>query len=78
MNALGTHRKCLVCGNTTTDLSEDTCSCGSYMYMISQYYTPKIKFKQDDRGVNKKTAPSTLAGTVLFRPHKETPCSIAL
>lgn len=77
MNALGTHRKCLVCGNTTTDLSEDTCGCGSYMYMISQYYTPKVNFKSD-RGIDKKTAPSTLAGTVLLTSHKETPCSIAL
>lgn len=42
MKALTTHRKCLVCGNTTSNLSKDTCSCGSYMHLVSQMYSPKV------------------------------------
>ena len=60
MTLINTHRKCMVCKSTTTDLTQETCSCGSYMHLIGQCYQPKT-FK----GENKKTAPLTLAGSVL-------------
>lgn len=40
MKILMTHRKCMVCGNTSTDLNRDKCSCGCYMYMIGQVAVP--------------------------------------
>ena len=41
LNALTTHRKCLVCGETTSDLSKEKCKRGHYMHMVSQMYSPK-------------------------------------
>lgn len=42
MKALTTHRKCFKCSNTTNDLTETKCKCGSYMYLINQVYLPKV------------------------------------
>ncbi len=42
MKILMTHRKCMTCGNTSTDLQKDKCSCGAYMYMIGQVPTPRV------------------------------------
>lgn len=42
MKSLVTHRKCMVCGEVSADLTKDKCDCGAYMYMISPYYAPKI------------------------------------
>lgn len=42
MKILMSHRKCMVCGNTSTDLNKEKCSCGCYMYMIGQVAAPKV------------------------------------
>lgn len=42
MKAVPTHRKCFKCGNTTTDISETKCKCGSYLYLMNQIYLPKV------------------------------------
>ena len=77
--SLMTHRRCLVCKEETTDLSQERCSCGAYMYMISQIYTPKVNFDKTQMSAKKITAPSTLAGTVLLANNKgETPRLLAL
>ena len=46
MRAISEYRKCFRCGSTTQDIQKDTCKCGGYMYMMSTYYTPKIRAKK--------------------------------
>lgn len=43
MKVLNTHRKCMICKNTTTDLTIEKCGCGAYMYVIGQYYTLNVQ-----------------------------------
>lgn len=38
-----THRKCLTCGCTSTDLDRTKCQCGHHMYLLSQVYEPKVQ-----------------------------------
>lgn len=54
MNALTTHRKCMVCGETTTNLAQEKCRCGAYMFMMGQYYTPKIGYREEAASEKKK------------------------
>lgn len=37
------YRKCMKCGHTTKNISENTCKCGGYMYMIGGVYVPKVR-----------------------------------
>lgn len=37
------YRKCLKCGHITENMSENTCKCGGYMYMIGGVYMPKVR-----------------------------------
>lgn len=48
VQVLNSYRKYYKCGNTTNDIKVNECSCGGYMYLIGQIYSPKIK-KQAER-----------------------------
>ncbi|SFA88041.1 hypothetical protein SAMN05216249_10478 [Acetitomaculum ruminis DSM 5522] len=38
------YRSCITCGHKDTNVNKDYCSkCGTYMYLYSSYYSPKIK-----------------------------------
>ena len=50
LRAINEYRKCFKCGSITQDIQKDTCKCGGYMYMISTYYTPKIRAKKARKG----------------------------
>lgn len=45
MKLVNTHRKCLKCNVSTTDLNQDKCSCGSYMHLTGFIYQPAPKEK---------------------------------
>ena len=47
LGMLVTYRKCYVCGHITTDLNKDKCTCGSYLYMMGQMYSPKVVAKKE-------------------------------
>lgn len=51
MKAISEYRKCFKCGKTTQDITKNTCKCGDYMYMISTYYTPKVRANRTVKGV---------------------------
>lgn len=42
MTAIPIYRKYYKCGYTTITMSEEKCKCGGYLYLISQYYIPKV------------------------------------
>ena len=42
MQIINSHRKCMKCNTTTSDLEKDRCSCGAYMHMIGFVYQPPI------------------------------------
>lgn len=50
LRAINEYRKCFKCGSITQDIQKDTCKCGGYMYMMSTYYTPKIRAKKARKG----------------------------
>lgn len=37
------YRKCFLCGATTENMKESTCSCGGYMYQMGGCYMPMVK-----------------------------------
>ena len=42
-----THRKCLKCRYTTTELNKTKCEvCGANLYLISSLYSPKVVFRK--------------------------------
>lgn len=54
MKVLNTHRKCMVCQNETTDLTQEKCSCGAYMYVMGQIYSPKVQVAHGTTDKTKK------------------------
>lgn len=41
IKAADSFRRCRICGEETSDIKCSRCpQCGSYMYLISAYYTP--------------------------------------
>lgn len=48
MTLFNTHRKCMVCKETTTDMHKDKCSCGAFMYPVGHVIVPTVPVKKSD------------------------------
>lgn len=48
MTLVNTHRKCMVCQNTTKNLTQDKCKCGGYMHLQGFIYQPKTVMASED------------------------------